>query len=170
MFEALRNFAEIGIAIAGFSAIASALRSRVSGAWSERDRLALLSLLETSALVVLFAIVPQVLDQILRNEHSLWASSNVGYAAIHSFHYFIQVRRIIPSRAVGQAISPVSPFAGGALFLGGILLIATQVALAAFGDSGQLRFIYLVALTWHSCVAGVMFGALILSFLKNDAA
>jgi hypothetical protein len=103
MFETLRNFAEIGIAIAAFSAIAA-------------------------------------------------------------------VRRIIPLRAAGGPPRPVSRSAGRALFLGGILLIGTQAALAAFGDSDQLRFIYLVVLTWHSCIAGVMFGALILRFLKNDAA
>ena len=56
------------------------------------------------------------------------------------------------------------------MFVGGILLIVTQVALTAFGDAGQLRFIYLVLLTWHSCVAGAMFGALILRFLETDAA
>ncbi len=170
MFETLRNFAEIGIAIAGFSAIASALRSRVSAAWPERDRLALVSLLETSALVVLFAIVPQVLHQILENERGLWVSSNLGYAAFHSFHYVIQLRRIGFSGGASETLHPVSRLAGGTMFLGGILLVATQVALVAFGDPRQLRFIYLVALTWHSCVAAVMFGSLILRSLRgNDA-
>lgn len=70
MFETLRNFAEIGIAIAGFSAIASTLRSRISGSWPEGDRLALLSRLETSALVVFFALAPQVLDQIVKDERA----------------------------------------------------------------------------------------------------
>lgn len=80
VFETLRNFAEIGIAIAGFSAIASALSSRISGSWSERDRLALLSLLETSALVVFFALVPQVLRELSSSDHALWVGSNLLYA------------------------------------------------------------------------------------------
>lgn len=168
--ETLRNFAEIGIAIAGFSAIAAALRSRVSDAWSEAERLALLSLLETSALVVFFALVPQVLGQILTSEHALWVSSNLMYAAVHSFHYFIQVRRVVPATATGGAPRPVGRATGWTLFLGGILLIGAQVALAAYGDLDQLRFIYLLVLTWHSCVAGVMFGTLILRFLRSDAA
>jgi hypothetical protein len=170
MFETLRNFAEIGIAIAGFSAIASTLRPRVSGSRSEGDRLALLTLLETSALVVFSALIPQVLDQIMRNERALWVSSNLTYVAMHSFHYFIGARRIIPLRATGEIPSSLSPSADRALFFGGILLIGTQIALAAFGDSDQLRFMYLVVLTWHSCVAGAMFGALVLQFLKSDAA
>lgn len=169
MFETLRNFAEIGIAIAGFSAIASTLRSRISGSWPEGDRLALLSLLETSALVVFFALAPQVLDQIVKNERALWVSSNLTYVAVHSFHYFIGARRIIPLRAAGETVNPLSPAAGGVLFVGGILLIGTQIVLSAFGDSDQLRFIYLVALTWHVCVAGAMFGALILLFFKGKA-
>jgi hypothetical protein len=64
----------------------------------------------------------------------------------------------------------VSRSTGWALFLGGILLIAAQVALSAFGDLEQLRFIYLLLLTWHSCVAGVMFGSLVLRFLGSGAA
>jgi hypothetical protein len=170
MFETLRNFAEIGIAIAGFSAIASALRSRGAGPWSAGDRVAFLSLLETSALVVFFALTPQVLDQIVENEHALWVGSNLAYAATHAVPCFVQVRRIIPLRAAGEAHHPVHRSAGRALFLGAILLIVTQVALATFGSSEQLRFVYLVLLAWHSCVAGVMFGALILRFLENDAA
>jgi hypothetical protein len=170
MFETLRNFAEIGVAIAGFSAIASALRSRGSGRWPEGERVALLSLLETSALVVFFALVPQVLGEILINQRALWASSNLAYAATHSLHCFIQVRRSVPLRAAGETALPLRLSAGRALFLGAILLIGTQTGLAAFGNPEQLRFIYLVALTWHCCVAGAMFGSLILRFLKGDAA
>ena len=170
MFETLRNFAEIGIAIAGFSAIASALRSRVSGSWAEADRLALLSLLETSALVVFFALTPQVLGQLLKDDHALWVSANLAYVAVHSLHYFIGARRLIPLRAAGESFSPLGTAAGSTLFLGGIVLIGTQTVLVAFGDPSQLRFIYLVLLTWHSCVAGAMFGALILRFLEADAA
>ncbi len=166
MFETLRNFAEIGIAIAGFSAIAATLRSRVSGPWAEADRLALLSLLETSALVVFFALLPQVLEQIMRNERALWVGANLAYAAAHSFHYVLGARRIIPLRAAGENANPLSTASGTVLFLGGLLVIAAQVAFAVFGGLDSLRFIYLVSLTWHSCVAGAMFGALILLFLE----
>ncbi len=170
MFETLRNFAEIGIAIAGFSAIASALRARASAAWSRADRLAFLSLLETSAMVVFFALAPQVLQQIVGDERALWAGSNLAYATVHSLHYVIQTRRLGPLGAADDTLRPVSLRAGGALFVGGILLIAAQLALAAFGDAPQLRFVYLVALGWHACVAGVMFGALILRFVQSDEA
>ncbi len=170
MFEALRTFAEVGIAIAGFSAIASALRSRVAGPWSGGDRIALLSLLETSALVVFFALIPQVLDQILTNDRILWVICNLAYVATHAFHCFVQVRRSIPLRAAGEPHLPLGLSTARAPFLGAILLIGTQIAVAAFGNSDQLRFTYLVVLTWHSCVAGAMFGALILRILKSDAA
>ena len=163
MFETLRNFAEIGIAIAGFSAIAATLRSRVSGPWAEADRLALLSLLETSALVVFFALLPQVLEQIVRNERTLWVGANLAYVAAHSFHYFIGARRLRTGR---ETINPMRTWGGLILFLGGMVVILTQAALAAFGGLDSIRFIYLVSLTWHSCVAGAMFGALILLFLE----
>lgn len=170
MFETLRNFAEIGIAIAGFSAIAAALSSRTSGPWPDADRLALLSLLETSALVVFFALIPQVLNQIVEDEHALWVGCNLVYVAVHSIHYFIGARRVIPLRAAGETVNPLSSAAGGVLFLGGLSVIGTQTVLAVLGDPVQLRFVYLVALAWHSCVAGGMFGALILRFLEGNAA
>ncbi len=124
------------------------------------------SLLETSALVVFFALIPQVLEQILRNERTLWASCNLAYVATHAFHFFVQVRRTIPRRAAGEAYRLMARL----LFGGAILLIGTQAAVAAVGDCDQLRFIYLVVLTWHSSVAAVMFGTLILRFLESDAA
>ena len=170
MFETLRNFAEIGIAIAGFSGITSALRARASGAWSTDDRLALISLLETSALVVLFALAPQVLQPIVEDGDALWVVSNLTYAAVHSLHYVVHASRLWRLGSAGQQLRPVSRPAGWVLFVGGLLLIGTQVGLAFFGGSGQLQFIYLVVLTWHSCVAGVMFGALILRSLGGNAA
>ena len=120
-------------------------------------------------MVVFFALTPQVLDQILRSERALWTSTNLAYVAAHAFHCFVQAGRATPLRAAGEG-PPVGRVAARALFLGAILLIGTQVALAGFGNPDQLRFIYLVVLTWHSCVAGVMFGALILRFLQSDAA
>jgi hypothetical protein len=170
MFETLQNFAEIGIAIAGFSAIASALGSRVVGRWSSGDRIALLSLLETSAFVVCFALIPQVLDQIMRNERTLWVSCNLAYVSTHAFHCFVQARRAITLRAAGEEVYPVVRRVGRVLFIGAILLIGTQAAFVIFGNPEQLRFIYLAVLMWHSCVAGIMFGSLILRLLESDAA
>ena len=165
--ETLRNFAEIGIAIAGFSAIASALTSRMSGSWAEDDRLALLALLETSAFVVFFSLAPQVLGQIVRSERALWVASNLVYAAAHSLHYFVQMRRVMPLTTEGGLPRPVNRSTGWILFVGGILLIGTQLAMVVFGGLDQLRFVYLLVLTWHSCVAGVMFGALILRLVRS---
>ena len=80
MFETLRNFAEIGIAIAGFSGITAAIGSRSFTSWSSAERMQLLSLLETAGLVVFFSLVPQVLHRILENDSLLWTLSNGLYA------------------------------------------------------------------------------------------
>ncbi len=170
MFETLRNFAEIGIAIAGFSAIASALSARLSGSWSEADRLAILSLLQTSAMVVFFALLPQVLNQVVNDERTLWVSSNLAYVSVHALHYIIGTKQLAPLRSAGVDLNPLGPSIGGILFVGGILLIGTQVGLSIFGDSAWLRFVYLVGLAWHSCVAGAMFGVLVLRSLRSDTA
>lgn len=69
---------------------------------------------------------------------------------------------MVLGRAAGEAPHPLGRSVGPVLFFGGILLIGTQSAVAGFGDSDQLRFIHLAALMWHTCVAGVMFGARVL--------
>jgi hypothetical protein len=44
--------------------------------------MALLALLETAAWIVFFALMPQVLHLILRNERTLWVSRNLEHAVI----------------------------------------------------------------------------------------
>jgi len=51
-----------------------------------------------------------------------------------------------------------------------VALIAVQLVVTAVGDLESLEFAYLLVLSWHACVASIMFGSLILREFKRDAA
>ncbi len=51
----------------------------------------------------------------------------------------------------------------------GIALIAAQLIVTAVGDLETLEFVYVVVLGWHTCVAAIMFGVLILRAFERDA-
>ena len=170
MFETLRNFAEIGIAIAGFSGITAAIGSRSLTSWSSAERMQMLSLLETAGLVVFFSLVPQVLHRVLESDQHLWTVSNGLYAMTHVGHCFLAANR-------GRSLALQQP-AGVAsetrryfpLMWGGIALIAIQLIATAVGDLETLEFVYLIVLGWHTCVAAIMFGVLILRAFERDVA
>lgn len=170
MFETLRNFAEIGIAIAGFSGITAAIGSRSLASWSSAERLQMLSLLETAGLVVLFSLVPQVLHRVLESDQHLWTTSNGLYAVTHAAHSLLAVRRgrsiarLGPARAASET-RRYAPF-----MWAGVALIAVQLGVTAFGDLASLEFVYLIVLSWHACVSAIMFGFLILRAFERDAA
>jgi len=167
VFETLRNFAEIGIAIAGFSGIVAALGSRPLSAWSLLKRERLLILLETAGFVVLFALVPQVLSQLRFTELSLWRTCNLLYVAAGASHAALTIFRARRQLAQG-AISTREPLLLPIAI--GILLILAQLAVLVFGDLDHLKFIYLLLLSWHAFCAAVLFVNLILRAFDRDAA
>ena len=169
MFETLRNFAEIGIAIAGFSGITAAIGSRSLESWSPAERMQLLSLLETAGLVVLFSLVPQVLRRVLESDELLWTVCNGLYAATHVAHSLLAVHR-------GRGLAPEEQARAAQtrrfvpLMGVGVALILVQVAVVVVGSLESLELVYLLVLGWHACVSAIMFGLLVLrAFERNDA-
>ena len=155
MLDTLRNFAEVGVAVAGFSAIAVALNRDLASTPDSSERGGLHTLLETAGLVVLFALVPQVLEQAPVSEAALWRSALLGYGLVHLGHAMI----IGVRNGARRATVPFAP----ALFAGGLVVLASQLLVGAFGSLDWVRFVYLVALGWHTLIAAISFAGLILS-------
>lgn len=160
MFDTLQNFAEVGVAIAGFSGIASAVSARSLQEWTPVERDHLIGLLETSGLVVVFALVPQVLLQLVEEAHALWVVSSLLYLVVHVLHYGITGRKMLRSISAGRgdAIRLRTVFAMGAV---ATILLVSQATAILFGTTAQLKFIYLVILLWHTAIAGAMFADLL---------
>ena len=158
MIDTLQNFAEVGIALAGFSAIAAALNPTLDLSPGTTDRGALLTLLESAGLVVFFALLPQVLTQAPISETSLWKTVFLFYGSCHVIHWIVVVRR---NHIHGSVVSFFRPLE----MIGGILAL-TQIAVGLKGGPEILRLVYLVVLTWHTVIAAISFGGVI---MKHNA-
>ena len=162
MFDTLQSFAEVGIAVAGFSGIAAALGTARGVASADSRRRFLLTLLETAGMVVLFSFVPQILNEIALPGANLWRTSAGLYAGAHAFHGILLFRRVrrfgTPKPDIPKSIVPI-----------GLVVLGLQLASVIFGSIEQVRFVYLLALCWHTIAAATSFAGLLLSSLKQDA-
>ena len=163
MLDTLRNFAEVGIAVAGFSAIVSALSSRSLNA-RERDHL--VALLQTSGLVVAFALVPQVLATILKDPHTLWMAAGFFYFVVHLVHFGMTGSKMVRAVRSGRpdAIRKRDVYVLGTI---ASLLLLAQMGTVAFGYEDQMRFVYLLVLLWHTGIAMAMFGSLLVRAVSH---
>lgn len=163
MLDTLQNFAEVGVAVAGFSGIVSAVSARTLSPL-EHDHL--VALLLTSGLVVAFALVPQVLMPLLEESRQLWLVSSLLYFVVHLIHYGVTASKMARGLASGRqdAIRKRDAYALGAV--ASILLIGQAGALL-FGTASQLQFVYLLVLLWHTGTAMAMFGSLLIRALSH---
>ncbi|MGI9327347.1 MAG: hypothetical protein ACR2PZ_19170 [Pseudomonadales bacterium] len=163
MLDTLQNFAEVGIAVAGFSGIVWAVSER---SLSQRERDHLVALLLTSGLVVAFALVPQVLAPLLEGGRQLWLVSSLLYLVVHLIHFGLTASKMLRALASSQrdAIRKRDAYAAGAV---ASTLLLGQAAAIAFGTASHLQFVYLLILLWHTGIAMAMFGSLLLRALSR---
>ncbi len=77
--DILQTFAEVGVAIAGFTGVVFVLGNRAAGEWSRAERIHFRILLESSVYLVLFAILPVVLNSYLSTGASWrWSAGVLG--------------------------------------------------------------------------------------------
>ena len=145
MDDKLATFAEIGVAIAGFSGIIAALGRDPLDAWPLPRRRMMRVLLETAGLCVLFSLVPMILGELQISEHALWRSAAALFTIAHALH-MARLRR--------GGSTPDSPTRGLRSWIAGGAgaVLAAQVVSVAVGNLALLKFVYLLALAWH--VAG----------------
>ncbi len=154
MLDTLQNFAEVGVALAGFSGIVSAVRAR---SLSPRERDHLVALLMTSGIVVAFALVPQVLTPLLEEGRQLWFVSSLLYFVVHLIHYGLTASKMLRAIASSRqdTIRKRDAYAAGTI---ASVLLVGQAAAILFGTAPHLRFIYLLILLWHPGIAMARFG------------
>ena len=148
--ETLVLLAELAVAIAGFSGVVVAIEARRLSEWSASRRFNLRVLLQVSALVVFFSILPLVLERVIEQPASwriaLWAYGLVHLADVSSF----MLRR--PATVVG--LRRVAQIVGLALAIG-------SLGVAAFGSLLLSEITYLSMLVWHLAVAAMGFASLL---------
>jgi hypothetical protein len=146
----LTLYAELGAGIAGFSGIVVALDTRPVPQWSQHRRAGLRSLLQVSAVIVLFSLLPMILGRRLA-EPGLWTWALMAYGLGHvgdvlSFllHHDSQTPRAVKM---------------GARF--GLAVALTQLVVAFVAPSSTAEMVYLGVLTWHLVVAAGSFAFLL---------
>ena len=168
MLNTLQNFAEVGVAIMGFSGIVTALYSRSEVAWTPRERDHLLSLLQTSAMVVAFALVPQVLIAYFDEGRVLWLQASSLYLFAHLTHYFLVAKKMRRAISLNRSYSIRKRDAIVSGAVASILIIGQALAII-YGSVTQMHFAYLVVLFWHTASAVLMFCTLLIRVMPKPA-
>ncbi len=77
--DILQTFAEVGVAMAGFTGVVFVLGNRATGEWSRVEKLWFHILLSSSAHVVAFALLPLVLESYLSTSTAWrWSAGLLG--------------------------------------------------------------------------------------------
>ena len=155
--DSLTLFAEIAVALAGFSGVILALR----GSRPEDGTLAharLFRLLEASAACAMFSILPQVLLHSGVSSTALWQFSA---ACLAVYMLTAQAYLIYRFRPIYSAPPPGTSFLAVTLITGADLAVTAALVFSIVGHL-QVVGVYLAALAFNLFVAGLMFVRLIL--------
>jgi hypothetical protein len=160
VFALLLTVAQIAVAFAGFGAIANGMRPR--GAQSPIDAHQLRTMVESSVLVMVFALTPWALALFELPDASVWRGSAILFLIGLGIAFPGWLKRVRGVRKI--AGFPVQ------MLLVGISVLAVSLvmfALCAFGApiAGNFAATYFAGLFPYLLVEGLLFSRLILSFL-----
>lgn len=157
--DTLVLLAELAVAIAGFSGVVVALEARGVSQWSASRRFNLRVLLQVSALVVFFSILPLILERAIEQPASwrvaLWAYGLVHLADVSSF-ILRRPPEVVGLRRIAQIV--------------GLIFAIASLCIAAFGSLLLAEITYLSMLVWHLGVAAMGFASLLFDDSGPDAA
>ncbi len=158
----LEVFAEIAIAIAGFSGVVSAFSGSTGSKSTELDRVRLNMLLQNSLVTAFFSLLPLVLFSTSLEVERIWGVTSGCWLIYTAANLFALGRRI---RRMGPALDGMSrpllslSFSVSALI---VVLQAFNVAVLC------LAWPHLAALLWGLMTASIFFVRLVQSLWSND--
>jgi len=158
----LEVFAEIAIAIAGFSGVVSALGGGTKA--TDLDRLRLAMLLQSSLTTAFFSLLPLVLFSTSLAPASIWGVTSSCWILYMAVHLTTLRRRIgYAGSAPDRMGRPLLAFA----FSGIALMLVLQALNAA---AMRLAWPHLAALLWGLLTASLFFVRLVQSLWSNGEA
>jgi hypothetical protein len=154
--DLLTTFAQLGVALAGFSGVVVALGARPTGQWSSREQQLLTILLGTGGGVILWSILPLLLLAAELSERKVWLISSGSWCLAQGAVLVVRARGLARDRDAQTQERGLVTFA----FLGGISALAIQLAnliwlavawphLAAVAWQLALSFLVFVRLLRH---------------------
>ncbi len=150
--DTLLTIAEVGIAMAGFSAIVVMLRrGETSNRWQKQDADRFHGMIVHAVLAALFSFLPALFTgfQVAEIEALQWSSGLLGVATAIQLVIAFQLER------------EKTPWTASGLAVASVVVVITQIAncVADFG-ARSLGF-YVAGLFWHILQASVLFSMLI---------
>jgi hypothetical protein len=150
IYGALRNLAEIGVAITGFAGIVAAVAFSSSGSWSDSDRGNFRALVIWSLGATFLAYVPIVFASLGDRVPAPWRVANALLAVYHG-GIFVQTFMMLRKGEMFR-----TPSVTLMLSVGGVVL-AAEVAAAAGPLSSIAPSVYLIAVLWFLFIAANRF-------------
>lgn len=150
----LLTCAEVGVALAGFSALVVAVRQRGAEALPAMDRRLVALLIERGLMATFLSFVPLLLAGLGVSEETVWFGSSSLFAA---YGLSMAWRSAASRRTDRESSEIVAPPAFYALFVTGLLVIVLQIAHALGVGIQQSAWWYAVAVTWLLSSAGYLF-------------
>jgi len=144
--QVLTLLVELGVAIAGFSAIVVALDQRPVRRWTRIRRDGLRTLLQVSGVVITFSLAPLVVGRWFA-EPAVWGWLLLAYGVIH-------VSDVLSFLLRHTAETPVEAKAGARIGLG---IAVLQVATALLASPEVAEMAYVAVLFWHLAIAAGSF-------------
>lgn len=131
----LTAIAQVSVALAGFTGVASALGRRRKNEWTPEERLQLRTLVETSLTAMFLSFAPGVLDLIVASESALWQLANLLLGATHLTFITLFLLRTKGARpTIGQLVLLAIGFAViSGHFLAAVGLLPWYIAMFILG-------------------------------------
>jgi hypothetical protein len=150
----LTTIAEVAIALAGFSALVALLGNRAGRSDPRADAMQLQFMLESSLLVVAFALFPFIPLTLGVSSDLLWRISGGAFLIADATYWMLTYKR---ARTVHALLTPADRRSAIAIrllaYTADLLMISVVVGLAGFASSG----LYFAALYVELVTAGVLF-------------
>lgn len=110
--EFLFTFADIAVALIGFSGVVTILGHRGKGEWQKGEKVRLQALVEPSIVALVGALLPSTLSLVMENNDILWRLCNLIVLVMHLTAFTAYIRRsdntaTLPSQKIMVVIAVV---------------------------------------------------------------
>jgi len=153
---------EAGVGLSGFAALALAIRSRSTDAYTPYERIQISNLIERGLASAAFALIPLLLRSFQVDERSIWRLCS-GLFFIYGVTFVVRGLR---ARRVDELRELVGPRLFLPIFsIGVVVLLSQLINILPIGVEPGERW-YLLAVTWLLFSAGYVFWFILRAWVR----
>jgi hypothetical protein len=167
--DALFVIAELAVAFAGFASIVAILGRRAGRDDPELDGSRIRSMLDTSLLVVAFALIPLLPLEAGLSDQASWRLSAAAFAISGALLLVRMLREVTRLKGVVPGYEPARSWLATSYFLMGSAILVLTAAATAVLSPALFRVAYLWALYSYLTLSGLLFLRLVQSLIAAKA-